>query len=189
MRFFLAWARERIDEMDATLASFESKLRELEDTTRAEADRSIDALRAQRGAFRDAVAKQARAGEAAWTRAKDLESQWAGFETDVGRYFEKFGKQVEQQQATFQMLAAAQMKAWREVADTMQQATREVAGDRRGDIEAAAARIKADAAAAQAKLEKVPRTGFEPWSTFTTALAETRAAFDRANQAARSALK
>ena len=36
---------------------------------------------------------------------------------------------------------------------------------------------------------KVPRTGVEPWSTFTAALAETRAAFDRANQAARTVLR
>ena len=190
VQFFLNWAKERTDEMDATLASLESKTRELEATTRADANRSIEALRAQRDAFREAVAKQAQAGEAAWTRAaKDLEAQWADFENDVGQYFENSGKQVEQQQATFRMLAAAQMKAWRGVADTMQQATGEFATERRRDIEAAAARIKTDAAAAEAKLEKLSETPAQPWPTLTAALAETRAAFDRANQAARSALR
>jgi hypothetical protein len=189
VQFFLTWARERTEEMDAALASLEGKSREPEATSRAEANRSIEALRAQRDSFRDAVAKQVQAGDAAWARAaKKLETRWADFEKDVGRYFENFGKQAEPQ-ATFQMLAAAQMKAWREVADTMQQATREFATGGRGDIEAAAARIKADAAAAQAKLENVPLAGAEPWSTFTAALAETRAAFDRANRAARSALR
>jgi hypothetical protein len=190
VHFFLNWAKERTDEMDATLASLEGKSRELEAASRADADRLITGLRAQRDAFRDAVEKQAPAGDGAWTHAAtELETQWAKFENDVGRYFENFGKQVEQQQATFQMLAAAQMKAWRGVADTMQQATREFAAERRGDIEAAALRIKTDAAAAEAKLGKLSRTGAEPWSALTAALAETRAAFDRANQAARSVLR
>lgn len=189
VQFFLNWARERTDEMDVTLASLESKSRELETTARADANRFIARLRAQRDAFLNAAGKQAQAGEVTWTRAAtELEAQWAAFENDVGRYFENFGKHVEQQrEATFRMLAAVQMKAWREVADTMQQATREFAAERRPDIEAVVARIKTDAAAAQAKLEKLSEAPAQPWPTLTAALAETRAAFDRANQAARTA--
>jgi hypothetical protein len=190
MKFFLNWAKERTDEMEAALASIEGKSRQLTEPARADAGRLVAGLRAQRDAFRDAVAEQARDGEAAWERAStELESKWGSFEKDVAKYFETFGKQVEEQQATFQMLAAAQMKAWREVANTMQQATREFAADRRKDIDAAAARIKTDAAAAEAKLEKLSAIGAAPWPTLNSALAETRAAFDRANQVARSMLR
>jgi len=190
MRFFTSWAKERTDEMDAILASLEGKSSGLQAASRAEADRFITGLRAKRDAFRDSVEKQVQAGGAAWTLATtELETAWAGFEREVGKYFENFAKQVEQQQATFQMLAAAQLKAWRAIADTMQAATRDFAAERRSDVEATAARIKTDAAVAEEKLQKLSQAGAEPWSTLTAALAETRAAFDRANQATLNVFK
>jgi hypothetical protein len=49
--------------------------------------------------------------------------------------------------------------------------------------------MRAEAAAAEEKLQKLAKAGAEPWSALNTALAETRAAFDRANQIAQSAFK
>ena len=44
------------------------------------------------------VKQQANAGETAWLRAKSqLENTWNGFETEVKRYIETFGKQIEHQ--------------------------------------------------------------------------------------------
>ena len=52
--------------------------------------------------------------EAAWARAMtELDKQWNGFEAQVQTYFESAGKQIEQQQATFKDIAAAQTNAWR----------------------------------------------------------------------------
>jgi hypothetical protein len=187
MQLFIGWAKERTDEMDAILASLEGKSSELQAASRTEADRFISGLRAKREAFREAVEKQVQAGGAAWTQATtELETAWSGFEKEAGKYFENFGKQVEQQQATFQMLAAAQLKAWRAITDTMQTT---FAAERRSDVEAMVTRIKRDTAAAEEKFQKLSRTGAEPWSALTAALAESRAAFDRANQAARTFLK
>ena len=49
--------------------------------------------------------------------------------------------------------------------------------------------MKADAATAEVKLQKLAQAGTESWSALNAALAETRATFDRANQAAREAFK
>jgi hypothetical protein len=49
--------------------------------------------------------------------------------------------------------------------------------------------MRADAATAEAKLQKLAQAGTESWSALSIALSETRAAFDRANQAAREAFK
>lgn len=49
--------------------------------------------------------------------------------------------------------------------------------------------MKADAVAAEEKLLKLNQAGTESWSVLMAALTETRAAFDRANQAAREAFK
>jgi hypothetical protein len=50
-------------------------------------------------------------------------------------------------------------------------------------------RMETDAAAAEQQLRKMNEAGKQSWSAFMTALAETRAAFDRANQAAQEAFK
>ena len=49
--FFFNWAKERIDEMDATLASLESKATELRAESRVKADQLISDLRKKRDEF------------------------------------------------------------------------------------------------------------------------------------------
>ncbi len=190
IHFYLNWAKERLDEMDATLASLEGKVGEVKADARAQANQVLADLRKRRDGFQETVKKQAETNEAAWVRAKaQLESEWSGFETEVRKYVDSFGKQIEQQQATFKLQAAAQLKAWREAADKLRSAGNEFASERRGEIETTVKRMEADAAAAEEKLQKLNQAGIQSWSALTAALTETRAAFDRANQAAQEAFK
>jgi hypothetical protein len=190
VQFFLNWAKERADEMDATLASLESRVDDVQATTRAQAHQFISDLRARRDAFLSGVGKQTSASEEAWERAKtQLETEWSGFENQVNKYIENFGKQSEQQRAVFEGLAAAQMSAWRSAAEKIRESASQFAAQRQGDVDATVKRMKADAAVAEEKLQKLMRGGAEPWSALNGALAETRAAFDRANQMARNAFK
>jgi hypothetical protein len=190
IHFYLNWAKERIDEMDATLASLESKASEVHVDARVKPNQVLADLRNKRDEFRGTVKKQAKANEAAWIDAKQqLETQWNAFETEVNKYVDSFSKQIEQQHATFTLQSAAQLKAWREAADKLRSAGKEFAAERRGEIEAVVKRMEADAATAEKKLQELNRAGMQSWSALMGALAETRAAFDRANQAAREAFK
>jgi hypothetical protein len=118
-----------------------------------------------------------------------LESLWNRFEADVKTYLESAGKQIEQQQATFRNVAAAQMKAWQEAADEFQSAAAKLAADRRADMEAAIKRMKSDASETEVRLQRMKEAGKESWTALSAALAESRKAFDRANQTASDALK
>ena len=188
--FFVNWAKERLDEMDATLTSLEGRAAEVQADARDKASKALDELRRNRDGFRDAVKKQAEASEAAWTGAKTrLEADWKAFETDVNKYVESYGKQLELQQATFKLQAAAQLNAWRDAADKLAAAAGEFASERRDEMEANVKRMKADAVAAEEKLQKLNQAGNQSWSALTAALTETRAVFDRANQTAREAFK
>ena len=124
-------------------------------------------------------------------RAKaQLEPEWNAFEADVRKYVESFGKQVEQQQATFKLQAEAQLKAWREAADKLGSDAKQFATGRQAEIDVAVKRMQVDAGAAEEKLQKqLDQMGTQSWSALMTVLTETRAAFDRANQAARDAFK
>ena len=152
--FFLSWAKERIDEMDATLASLESKSAQMQAETRVKADQFIAEMKKKRDEFESTVKKQAEAGEAAWDSAKvRLETEWKGFQAETKKYLETFGKGIEQQQAVFQSQVTAQLNAWRETADKLNAAGKEFAIERRREIDATVSRMKADAVAAEKKLQ------------------------------------
>ncbi|MDP2409339.1 MAG: hypothetical protein Q8M26_03530 [Pseudolabrys sp.] len=188
--FFLSWAKERIDEMDATLASLENKSAQMQAETRVKADKCIAEMKKKRNEFESTVKAQAEAGEGAWDSAKErLETELKGFQVETGKYLETFGKGLEQQQAVFQSQVTAQLNAWRETADKLSAAGKEFAIERRREIDATVSRMMADAVVAEKKLQDLARAGTESWSALNAALTETRANFDRANQAAREAFK
>jgi hypothetical protein len=190
LHFFLNWAKERIDEIDAALASLESKVTGMRADSRVKADQFLAELRNRRDEFKGTVKKQAEAGAVAWEATKaQLEAQWQGFETQIKGYLETFGKDIRQQQAVFQSQVTAQVDAWRGAADNIHAAAAELAAEHRRDIDAAVSRMRADAADAQEKLQQLARAGTESWAALNAALAETRAAFDRANHAAQEAFK
>ena len=187
---YLNWTKERLDEMDATLASLEGKASQVKADSKAQADKLIGELKKRRDEFQAKVKAQAQAGEAALQATKpQLESQWQAFEAQVRTYFDTVGKQIEIQQATFRDVAAAQVKAWREAADKVHNAGTKVAAEKRANLDSAVRQMKADAAEAEARLQKLKQAGNESWTALSGALAESRKAFDQANQRAWEAFK
>ena len=190
IHFFTNWAKERLDEMDATVTSLEGKAVEVQTDVRDKAKKVLANLREQRDDFRDTMKKQSEANETAWIQAKEkLAADWRLFETEVEKYVGSFAKRIEHQQTTFKLQADAQLKAWREAADRLESDAKKFASDRRGGIDAAVKRMIDDAAEAEQKLRKLSQAGNQSWSALMAALTETRTAFDRANEAAREAFK
>ena len=183
MHSYLSWTKERIDEMDATLASLEARAGRVKADSQAKADQLIADLKKRRDEFQAKVKAEAAADK------KQLESQWNGFEANVKTYFETVDKQIDQQQATFRDVAAAQQKAWREAGERLHNEAAKIAAAKRPDIDAAVKQMKADASEAEARLKKLKQAGSESWAALSAALGESRKAFDRANQAAWEALK
>jgi hypothetical protein len=189
MHFYLNWAKERIDGIDAALASLEVKAGQMQADSKVKANQLIAELKNQRDEFQATVKKQVEASEAAWVRTKaQLEPQWNSFEAQVKPYIDTVGKQIEQQKIVFRDVAAAQAKTWREAADKFNDAATKFAAERRAEIEAAVKQMRANAEA-DARLQKLKQAGSESWTTLSAAMAESRKAFDRANQAAWDALR
>ena len=185
MHIYLNWTKQRLDEMDAALASLEAKASQQKADVKAKADQLIADLKKRRDEFQAKAKAQAEANEAAWQAAKpQLELQWNGFQAQVKTYFETVGKQVEQQQTTFRDIAGAQVKAWREAADKFHGAASKIAAESRANVDAAIKQMKAEAAEAEARMQKLKQAGSESWTALSAALAESRKAFDQANQKA-----
>jgi hypothetical protein len=190
LHVYLDWTKQRIDEMDATLASLEVKARDVNAESRSKANEFIADLKKKRGEFQAKAKVQAEAGDAALRESKtQLEGQWHEFEAKVRDYFKTVGKELDRQQATFRDVAATQAKAWRETADKLQAQATKAAVARRADVDAAVEQMKAHASEAEARLQKVQQSGGESWAALSAALAESRNAFDRATQQAWDAFK
>jgi hypothetical protein len=190
LHLYLNWAKQRIDEMDATLASLEAKAGQVQADSKVKAEQLIADLKKQRDEFQATVKAQAKATEAAWQTSKaQLDSQWKAFEAQVKTYIDTAARQLPQQQALFRDVAAAQVKTWREAAGAIQDVAAKFTAGRRADVDAAVTKMKADAAEAEAQLQKLNQAGTESWAALSAALAQSRKTFDRANQAAWDAVK
>ena len=140
-------------------------------------------MKKKRNEFESSVRKQVEAGEHAWDAAKlRLAIELKGFEAETKKYLETFGNGMEQQQAVFQSQVTAQLNAWCERRTSSMPSAKEFAIERRREIDATVSRMKTDAAGAEKKLQELARAGrilLDPQHR----PAETRATFDRANQA------
>jgi hypothetical protein len=190
MHSYVNWTKQRLDEMDAALASLQAKASKVQADAKVKTDQVIADLKKQRDEFQVKAKAQAQASEAVLQATKtQLEGQWSSFEKQLKTYFETVGKHVEQQQSAFRDIAAAQVKAWREAADKLHGAAIKVAADKRASVDAAIKQMKADAAEADSRLQKLKQAGSESWGALSAALAESRKSFDRANQKVADELK
>jgi hypothetical protein len=190
MHSYSSWAKDRIDGMDAVMASLERSASRVQASSKARANQLTADLKRRRDEFQAAGNKEAEAGEAASEDARtQLETQWSGFEAQLKTYLETVGKEVGEQEATFLDMSGGQIKAWREATVTLHEAAGKVAATQRAEIEAAIKRMKTEASEAEVRMQKLKRAGSDSWSSWSAALAESRKAFDRANQAAWDAVK
>jgi hypothetical protein len=81
------------------------------------------------------------------------------------------------------------VKAWREAADRFNDAAAKLAAQKRTNVDAAIKQMKAEATEAEGRLQKLKQAGSESWAALSAALAESRNAFDQANQKAWDAFK
>lgn len=68
IHYYLNWAKGRIDEMDATLASLEATIGAMQADARKKGQLILADLRKKRDDFRDTVTKQAESNEADWIK-------------------------------------------------------------------------------------------------------------------------
>lgn len=98
-------------------------------------------------------------------------------------------KQAKEVEAAFRARAEAQRKAWDEAIDKLHESAKSFADNRRDEIEAAVKHMKVETDAAKTKLDKLDKAGGESWGAMKSALTETRAALDKAQQAVHESLK
>jgi hypothetical protein len=187
---FTEWAKARLDEMEATVATLEIKTGELQQDARSTAEAALSDMRARRDAFKMFVDQNRDKNEAAWKSGiAKLESDWDAFESDVEQHVKATKDSAEQYQSAFHARADAQIKAWQATADRIRNEATQFGTDQKAKVEDALDHLKQDAETQKAKLEGLKAASGQTWSALNNALSESRAAFDRANQQAHKAFE
>lgn len=186
----IAWAKERLDEMDASLDTLHRQVAKAKAATREGVDQSMQDLRSRRDAFQQAMKIAFEAGATQWANHKArLESQWDDFETELNKTMETFGAQIANRQTMFRDLVAAQRNAWRNTAKAMRSLTTGFTHDCEAEIKRAIQNMKANESKAEARLKDIREAGAESWLTMKSALAESRSTFDRSIKACEKAFE
>jgi hypothetical protein len=181
---FKDWVKERLDEINGTLTSFEQGAQSLQADARTRAEKAMADIRAARDDFQKSMKEHGEAGEAAVANSKNaLEAQWIAFEAAVPAFLEAAGQHAKELEAAFCARAEAQRKAWHEAIEILHKKAEAFSDNRRKEAETAVKQMKVDADAAKAKLDKLEKAGGESWAAMKSALTETRTALDKARQA------
>jgi len=187
---YVTWAKQRLDEMDAALASFQTKASQVTADAKVKATQLTADMKKRREGFDAEVKAHQEANEATLQASKtQLERQWTSFEADLKTYLDTVGKDIDQKRATFAGIAAAQAKAWGEAAEKLQAAAAKLGAENKAKADKAIVHMRADATEAKAHIDKLKQAGDESWSAFSAALQTSRKQFDEASKKAWAAFK
>ena len=182
---FLDWMKQRMDEMDAVVASLESKAGKLKADSAPKATKLLADLKKRRAKFRVNAKAELEAAERLLKTGKaQLETQWKGFEGRAQTYLKGLNKQAGQHQATFRGVATAHIKAWGEVQKQLQAEAAKLTATQRVKVDAALKQMKTQAKEAEQRLKKLTQTGDRSWASLNAALTQSRKAFDQASREA-----
>jgi hypothetical protein len=190
----IAWAKERLSEIDATVTTLEEDASKLGDDARKQADGIIAKLRATREACGAKIeglladGRQQTEAMVAETRAA-LEAQWSAFEHELEGYLTTVNSEIALRRQVFQARAKAEEAYWRQAIADLKASASSAAAERRAALEARIAALQAEADAARARLVKLQLAGGDAWSALRDGLGEARVVFDKTYDAVRAAFE
>lgn len=190
----IEWAKAGLSEIDATIKTLEQDASKLSGDARKRADETVQKLRATREAYRAKIegiladGRQQTEAQIAETRAT-LEARWNEFEHDLDGYLATINSEVALRKAVFQARVKAEELYWQQTIAELKTSVTTVAAEQRAAIEARIAQVQADTDAAKARLAKLQQTGGEAWSALRDGLTDARRAFEKAQEAVRTAIE
>ena len=178
---FVEWTKARLDEMSAAAKALEQQIHKLDDQYRADAEQVVEQVRKWVTDGEVNLQKAREQGDSALAEARtNIEKNWAEFQVDFGKWVEI----AENQRATFEAQAKAQLDAWNGMFEAFRQRAAAAQQEGQATAEAEFERLKGEAAKAEAQLEQVRKAGEASWTAMSKGLEESRAAFEKASKEA-----
>ena len=181
---YVVWAKQKLDEIDATLATLENSVGVLEKDARTQAERAITRIRTARDAFKakvdTAVRSDFAAAEAITKEAQvGIEAEWTEVELAFQDFLAAAASHASIVKKALTARAEAQRQAWQSSLQAARATATEVIDQARGEADAVMRRLAAEAEKAEAKVGQVSVAGDESWKAIKGGLDEAISIYDR----------
>lgn len=179
----VAWAKQRLDEIDAIIAQAEKSADELKESARTDADQALSRLRASRakleGQLED-LRTQAEAAKSSASQAQQaLEDEWVEAESAFQAFLTSTGEQTEIARNAIAARAEAQRKSWESALNDLHAQVTAAVEKASEEFDTAIGRLSAEAEKAKAKIGHASSAGDETWQVIKTGLAEAKAVHEK----------
>ena len=183
----IAWAKQRLDELDAIIFEVEKASKDLSGSVRAEADDARARLEASRTSLRksyDALRAKAEAKAEDLKRTAedlqdDLDTEWVEVETSFQSFLGALADQADTVRSVVAARVEAQRQAWDNSLKELRDQAAETVDKARGELDAAIKRLSDEADRFQARIGEVKDAGDASWEAVKSGLAEAKAVHDR----------
>jgi hypothetical protein len=181
---YLTWAKQKLDEIDSTLATLDSSVGALEKDARTQADRAITRIRTARDAFKakvDAAVRSDFAAAEAITKEAQvgIEAGWTEVELAFQDFLAATASHASIVKNALAARAEAQRQAWQSSLQAARATATEVVDQARGEADTVIRRLSAEAQKAEATLGQVSVAGDESWKAIKVGLEEAISIYDR----------
>lgn len=179
----IAWAKQRLDELDAIISEMETTSRDLSGSVRAEADAALARLEASRVGLQKSYDALRAETEDLERTAEDvqnaLDDEWVEVETSFRSFLGALTGQADTVRGIVAARVEAQRQAWDNSLKGLRDQAAETVDQARGDLDAAIKRLSDEADKFQARIGEVKDARDASWEAVKSGLAEAKAVHDR----------
>lgn len=179
----IAWAKQRLDELDAIISEVEKTSKDLSGSVRAEADTARARLEASRTSLRKSYDTLRAGAEDIKSSAEDLhdalDAEWVEVETSFQSFLAAFTEQADTVRSIVAARVEAQRQAWDNSLKDLRDQAAETVDKARGELDAAIKRLSDEAERFQGRIGEVKDAGDASWEAVKSGLADAKAVHNR----------
>jgi hypothetical protein len=180
---YLEWSKQKLGEIETTLASLDGSVETLKHDARTEADRAIARIRTARDAFKakvDAVRSDAAATKVITDDAyATIDAEWTEVELAFKDFLAAAADQASVVKKALTDRAKAQRQSWQSSLQAIRATALAAIDHASSEADTAIRRLAAETEKAEAKLGKVSAVGDESWKAIKNGLDEAISVYDR----------
>ena len=188
----IAWAKQRLDELDAGIAAAEKSLDEVNGDIRREADDALARLREARGKLQvhyDKLRAETGATKQGVKAVQDaLEAEWVEVEAAFHSFTSAVGEHAQTARGIVLARVKAQRSAWEASLQELRGQTADAVEKARAELDAAIKRVSDEAEKFQTRIGEVKDAGDASWEAVKSGLEEAKQVHSRTIQKIRDAL-
>lgn len=187
----VAWAKQRLDDVDAIISEVGKTTGKLKDDARLEADAALTRLQASRAKLQNYYDQLSAETDAAKSGAKEaqdaLEAEWVEIESSFQSFLSAAKDQAKTVRDVVAARAQAQRKSWEASLKDLRGQAEEAVEKARGELDAAIKRLSDEVEKFQSRIGEAKDAGDESWTAVKAGLVDAKAVHDRTIQTIKGA--